>query len=97
MVLSRTLTLLSLLVVSLLLPSAYATTVPIEQTMSSRLSVREYTNANITQQQLLSVLRGAYGYWGDHRAVPSVSSDYSITLFSVNATGSYLYDPVSNA
>ena len=68
----------------------------IEETMSQRMSTRSYKPDNITNQQLLEVLRAAYGYWGDHRSTPQIGSDRSLVTFAINATGSYQYIPESN-
>ena len=85
-----------LILTFLVLPSVSAAPISIEQTMSLRYSVSSWTTANIPQQQLLEVLRGAYGYWQSHRSIPQIGSDYSLVLYPVNNTATYRYIPEQN-
>jgi hypothetical protein len=84
------------LVLFLSLQSVFAASQPIEQTMSTRQSTRDYTSQAITEPQLLEILRAAYGTWQNHRSVPKIGTDYSLTVFAVNATGSYRFVPEDN-
>ena len=93
----RSLAVIGLLALCLLLSSVSAEPYPIEQTMSARQSIRNYTDVNITNDQLLKVLRDSYGYWNDHRSVPKIGNDYSLVIFPVNSTGSYRYIPEKNS
>ena len=90
-------TLAACLIVLLILPSvpskSYATSFPLEQTISRRQSIRSYTDENVTSQQLIEVLNAAYGFRNGHRTIPLIGSDYSLTIFAVNATASYQYIP----
>ena len=88
--------LVALFIFCLLLSTASSPPIPIEQAMSMRASIRNYTGADISQQHLLDALKAAYGYWGDHRSIPLVSSNYCLSIFVVNSTGSYLYNPGTN-
>lgn len=73
-----------------------AVSVPIEQTMSKRCSVRDWTSDNVPETTLLDILQSAYGFSDNHRNVPLVGNDYSLTLFVANSTGTYLYSPQQN-
>ena len=68
-----------------------------EQVASRRQSIRSYTSEDVSEQQLLDVLWAAYSYTNGRRNVPRIGYDYSLTLFTVNATGSYRYIPESNS
>ncbi len=70
---------------------------PLEVSVSQRYSDRDFTSAVISEQQLLSVLQAAYGNFGSGRVVPQVGSNYSLDIFVVNASDSYLYDPEANS
>jgi hypothetical protein len=86
-----------LLTIFLLPPSVFAAFTPIETTISMRQSIkRTYTNQPVLEPQLLELLRAAYGNWGNHKSVPQIGSNYSLTVYSVNATGSYRYIPEEN-
>ncbi|MCL4429604.1 MAG: nitroreductase family protein [Chloroflexi bacterium] len=75
---------------------ASAASVPIEQAMSERYSVRDWTSDNIPSVLLLETLRSAYGYSSGHRSIPLVGNGYSLVLFVANATGTYKYSPQQN-
>lgn len=68
-----------------------------EEIVSQRQSVRSYADADITSEQLMSVLSAAYGYIGVDRVVPRIGLDYSLAVYVVNSTASYLYNPKGNA
>ena len=80
-----------------MLNALYATASPLEQTVSRRQSIRNYTNENISCQQLLEVLWSAYGHFNSRRNVPQIGHDYSLIIFAVNETGSYRYIPENNS
>lgn len=69
----------------------------LEQVASSRQSTRSFISTDVSQQQLLDVLRSAYGYTNTRRNTPKIGSDYSLVVFTVNSTGSYQYNPESNS
>ena len=76
---------------------ASTTSLPLEQTVSRRQSIRSYTSENISSQQLLEVLWVAYGHINGHRSAPRIGYDYSLIIFPVNETGSYRYIPENNS
>jgi len=86
----------ALLILLPMLSTSYATSFPLEQTISRRQSIRNYTNENVTSQQLIEVLKAAYGLWNDHRTIPQIGYEYGLTIFAVNATASYQYIPETN-
>jgi len=92
----RVVGLIALLFLYFMLPTSSATSYPLEDTVSRRQSVRDYTNENITGQQLLEVLQAAYGFMSDFRSVPRIGCYYSLIIFPVNATASYRYIPETN-
>ncbi|NWG11073.1 nitroreductase family protein [Candidatus Bathyarchaeota archaeon] len=69
----------------------------LEETISRRLSTRNYISVDISSQQLLDVLWAAYGYANAHRSAPLIGYDHSLIIFPVNATGSYQYIPENNS
>jgi nitroreductase len=76
---------------------ASTTSLPLEQTVSRRQSIRSYTSENISSQQLLEVLWATYGHINGHMSVPRMGYDYSLIIFPVNETGSYRYIPENNS
>jgi hypothetical protein len=69
---------------------------PLEEVVSRRQSIRSYTSENISRQELLEVLWAAYGYTNQRRNLPKLGTAYSLEIFTVNETGSYQYDPINN-
>jgi len=79
---------------------AFATQAPslsLEETISRRLSTRDYTSENISSQQLLEVLCAAYGHNNSYRSIPEIGYNYPLIIFPVNETGSYQYIPENNS
>ena len=74
-----------------------ATATPLETTISQRYSIRTYTPQNVEPQQLLDLLRAAYGYVGSNRVLPAIGDAYSLVVFVVNASGSFRYTPETNS
>jgi hypothetical protein len=87
---------MALISLCIVTPAASGTFTSLEQIVSRRQSIRSYTSENITTQQLLEVLQVAYGFWGDHRSIPKIGQNHSLTVFAVNATASYQYVPETN-
>ena len=79
-----------------LLVTTQAFSLPLEETASRRQSMRSYNSENVSRQNFLDVLHAAYGYTNEQRTTPMIGSDYSLILFTLNATGSYKYVPESN-
>jgi SagB-type dehydrogenase family enzyme len=81
----------------LLFEIGFAAATPIETTMSQRYSVRTYTSQNIEPQQLIELLRAAYGYVGSNRVLPAIGGTYSLVVFAVNSSGTFRYVPETNS
>jgi hypothetical protein len=86
-----------LLILILLFESGLATAKPLEITMSQRYSARSYTSQSVTSEQLLTALSAAYGYSGSNRVLPKLGDAYSLVVFSVDSSGSYIYAPETNS
>jgi hypothetical protein len=59
--------------------------------------MRSPTSTVTPRQQLLDVLRIAYGYTDTRRNTPQIGSDYGIVIYTLNQTGSYRYNPETNS
>jgi nitroreductase len=75
----------------------FVAALPIETTISQRMSIRSFTTQTVAQQQLLDILSAAYGYAGTNRVVPPIGDAHSLDLFAVNSTGTYKYYPETNS
>ena len=88
-------TMLFLICVSLLVTQTFALSV--EEAASRRQSMRSYNSTVTSRQQLLDVLRIAYGYTDTRRNTPQLGSDYGLVIYTLNGTGSYRYVPETNS
>jgi hypothetical protein len=80
-----------------LFPIGLTTAVPLETTISERYSIRTYAHQNIEPQKLIDLLNTASGYTASSRALPKIGDFYSIVVFAVNDSGSFLYKPETNS
>lgn len=80
---------------SLLVTQTFA--LSLEEVVSRRDSMRSYNTTVTPREQLLDVLRIAYGYTGSHRNTPQIGPDYGLVIYAVNSTGSYRYIPETNS
>ncbi|MCQ2821613.1 MAG: nitroreductase family protein [archaeon] len=70
---------------------------PLYEAAYLRKSQRDFTNGNITEQELSQLLWASYGYGNDkHRTVPSYMAFYSFDIYVFMQDGVYLYYPDKN-
>jgi len=74
-------------------PAVATSSIPLEETVSARQSIRSFTSENISVAQLLGVLSDAFSYANAGKSASEIGSEYCVTVFAVNATGSYQYVP----
>lgn len=92
----KAVSLITLFILYFMLPASCTASLPLEQTVSRRQSIRSYTSEDISSQQLLEVLQAAYSLSSGRRNIPRIGYDHSLIIFPVNATASYRYTPETN-
>ena len=84
-----------LICISLLVTQSFA--LSFEEVVSRRQSMRSLNSTVTPRDQLLDILQTAYGYTDTRRNTPQIGSDYGIVIYTLNETGSYRYNPETNA
>jgi SagB-type dehydrogenase family enzyme len=81
------------------LPQPHIETLNLEQAISRRKSIRSWQPANITSQELATILWAANGYAQNafERTTLSINETYPIILFVVNASATYRYIPLNHS
>ena len=71
--------------------------VSVEEALSTRRSVREYSSTDLSDNDLSQILWAAQGITGSQgfRTAPSAGALYPIEVYVVNATGVYHYIPLN--
>ncbi len=74
-------------------------TMSVEEALSSRRSVREYSSADLSASDLSQIAWAAQGITDSHgfRTAPSAGALYPIELYVVNTTGVYHYIPLNHS
>ncbi|MEI7828038.1 MAG: SagB/ThcOx family dehydrogenase, partial [Euryarchaeota archaeon] len=73
--------------------------VSLEETLQQRRSIREYTDADISLNELSQLLWAAQGITSiqGFRTVPSAGALYPLEVYTVNVTGVYHYNPLNHS
>jgi len=79
------------------LPPPRQVDMPLEQAVCRRMSVRQFTDEPVSEQQLSTVLWHAWGATGTGRAIHPVAATYGLHLYVLREDGAYRYDPGSHS
>jgi nitroreductase len=80
------------------LPPAQSIDTNLEQTIFQRLSVREFTNESITDEQLATILWNAAGYRLDgNRTIAAINDTFANTIYVLREDAAYTYDPENHS
>lgn len=80
------------------LPPPLDITMPLEEAMSRRMSIREFTDDPVTDEELSTVLWAAYGYTGEgKRTVPAFDATHAAEIYVINKDAVYKYDAMSHS
>jgi nitroreductase len=70
----------------------------LEQTIFRRMSIREFTNETITNEQLATILWNAVGYRQDgNRTIAGINNTFASVIYVLKEDAAYTYDPVNNS
>lgn len=75
------------------LPSPQHLDVALGQTICRRMSVRAFTDEQISEQQLSTLLWHAYGHMDGQRAIHPVAATYGLHVYVLMENGVYRYEP----
>jgi nitroreductase len=81
----------------IILPPPQDLTMIMEQSINRRMSVRQYTTENITDQDLSTILWAAYGTLANgNRTIYHPDHIYGIVLYVIRAEATYTYNPTDH-
>jgi nitroreductase len=81
-----------------LLPLPLDITMILEESIMRRMSVREFTNESITDEELATILWAAQGIREDgKRTIPGIKNDYSAIIYVLKEEAAYTYDPFNHS
>jgi nitroreductase len=80
------------------LPPPQSIDMSLEQTICRRMSIREFTNETITDQDLATILWNACGYRADgNRTIAGINNTFSSIIYVLKEDAAYTYDPVNHS
>jgi nitroreductase len=80
------------------LPPPLTTDMIVEKSMFRRMSVREFTNETVTDEELSTVLWAACGYQSDGgRTIAGINETYSGILYVLKEDAAYTYNPENHS
>jgi len=70
----------------------------LEQTIFRRMSIREFTNETITDEQLATILWNAAGFRQDgNRTIAGINSTFASVIYVLKEDAAYTYNPVNHS
>lgn len=81
-----------------LLPPPQSISMNLEQTIFRRMSIREFTNETITDQDLATILWNACGYRADgNRTISGINNTFSSIIYVLKEDAAYTYNPINHS
>jgi nitroreductase len=80
------------------LPPPQTIDMNLEQTIFRRMSIREFTNETITDEQLATILWNAAGYRQDgNRTIADINGTYASVIYILKKDAAYTYNPINHS
>lgn len=80
------------------LPPPQTIDMNLEQTIFRRMSIREFNNETITDEQLATILWNAAGYRQDeNRTIAAINGTYASVIYILKEDAAYTYNPVNHS
>jgi nitroreductase len=80
------------------LPPPQTIDMNLEKTIFRRMSIREFNNETITDEQLATILWNAAGYRQDgNRTIPGINGTYASVIYVLKEDAAYTYNPVNHS
>ena len=80
------------------LPPPMTTDMILEESMMRRMSVREFTDDPVTDEELATILWAAYGLRDDgKRTIPGINDVYAAVIYVLKEDAAYTYDPINHS
>lgn len=70
----------------------------LEKTIFRRMSVREFTNETVSDEELSTILWAAFGLREDNKhTISKINNTYSAVIYVINEEAAYRYNPVNHS
>jgi len=70
----------------------------LEESIMRRMSIREFTDEQITDEELSTILWAAHGYRDDGNwTIPGISETFSSIIYVLKEDAAYTYDPINHS
>jgi nitroreductase len=80
-----------------ILPPPLKTDIILEESIMRRMSIREFTDEPITDEELATILWAAHGLREDgKRTIPSINNVYATVIYVLKEDAAYTYDPINH-
>lgn len=81
------------------LPPPQTVDIRLEESMFRRMSVRDFTNETVTDQDLSTILWAACGYQsgGGNRTIAGINNTYAGVVYVLKEDAAYVYNPVNHS
>jgi nitroreductase len=80
------------------LPSPLDVDMILEESIMRRMSIREFTDEPISDEELATILWAAHGFRDDgKRTVPGINSQHNTVIYVLKDDAAYIYDPLNHS
>ena len=80
------------------LPPPVATDMILEESIMRRMSIREFIDEEVTDEELATILWAAHGLRDDNsRTTPSINNVHAAVIYVLKEDAAYTYDPVNHS
>lgn len=80
-----------------ILPPPLTVDIPLEEAICRRMSIREFTEDPVTDEELSTILWAAYGYTNGERTVHGIEDVYAAQIYVLKEDAVYKYDPLNHS
>lgn len=81
-----------------LLPLPLSVEMKLEESMFRRMSVRDFTNDTVTDEELSTILWAACGFQSDgDRTIPGINTSFAGIIYVLKEDAAYIYNPVNHS
>lgn len=82
----------------IILPPPINTDIILEESIMRRMSIREFTDEPITDEELATILWAAHGFREDgKRTILGINNNYATIIYVLKSDAAYTYDPLNHS
>jgi len=81
-----------------ILPPPLSTDIILEESIMRRMSIREFNDEPVSDEELATILWAAHGFREDgKRTIPSINNVYASIIYVLKEDAAYTYDPLNHS